>query len=182
MGARSQYHGEYLPENNRMIVRTYAFQDLGQIRLVSLLVAGGVAIIGGLLEINLVDQAVLSPYLIGSLGSLVVCVILFSLGGSAVDNMINTNFREPVKVVNSLLQFAQDNVGVEVPKATARAMHLSSARHLTELIQKPRKLFLVGYDQGLGIMDIMVDFAGTPVKCTTIFAQPTDCVILSANP
>ena len=157
-------------------------QSLGQINLISLFVVGGVAIIGGLLEINLVTQATLSPYISGSLGALVVCIILFGLGGSAIDHMINTNFREPVQVVNELLQFAQDNAGVAVPKATARAMHLSSARHLGGLIQKPRQLFLVGYNGDLGMMDVLVDFSGTPVKCTTIYSQPTDCVILSTNP
>jgi hypothetical protein len=157
-------------------------QSLDQINIISLLVIGVVAIIGGLLEINLITQAILSPYVIGSLGALVVCIVLFGLGGSAIDHMINSNFREPLQVVNELLQFAQENAGVDVPKSTARAMHLSSARHLGNLIQDPRRLFLIGYNEDLGIMDILVDFNGTPVKCTTIYSQPTDCVILSANP
>ncbi len=157
-------------------------QDVGQINLISLLVVGILALIAGLLEINLVDQATLSPYIIGRMGALVVCAILLGLGGSAIDHMVNTNFRDPVLEVNSLLQFAQENAGVDVPKATARAMHLSSARNLGSLLQEPRRLFLAGYNQDLGMMDVLVDFNGTPVKCATIYSQPTDCVILSSNP
>jgi hypothetical protein len=31
-------------------------------------------------------------------------------------------------------------------------------------------------------MDILVNFEGRLVKCSTIFAQPTDCIILTSNP
>lgn len=155
--------------------------DFGQFRLVSIGVIGLVAIICGLLEINFVDQSSLSPYLSGSVISLLVCIILFGLAGSAIDHLINSNLREPIQVVNTLLQFAQDNFGKEVPKTIARQMHLSATKQLGELIQKPRQLTLIGFDENLGIVNILVDFAGIKAKCTTIFAQPTDCIILPAN-
>jgi hypothetical protein len=157
-------------------------QKLGQFIGLSAFVISLAAMIGGLLEINLIDQAVLSPYILGSVVALLVCVILFGLAGSAIDHMINTNLREPVQVINNLLQFAQDNVGVNVPPETARAMHLSTTRHLGDLIQKPRRLLLIGFDTGLGTMNILVNFDGTPVNCSTIFSQPTDCTILPINP
>jgi hypothetical protein len=104
------------------------------------------------------------------------------LAGSAVDHMINTNMREPVSVINNLLQFAQDNAGVEVPKTKARQMHLSAANKLGALIQKSRRLMLISFDESLVIINVLVDFEGTKVKCTTIYSQPTDCIILTSNP
>jgi hypothetical protein len=157
-------------------------ENLSQFILLTLLFIGLAAIICGLLEINLIDSAALSTYFSGTLVAVLVCTILFGLAGSGTDHMINTPLREPVQVVNNLLQFAQDNYGVEVSKATARAMHLSSARQLGDLVQKPRQLTLVGFDAGLLTVDVLVDFAGTWAKCTTIYSQPTDCLILPLNP
>jgi hypothetical protein len=31
-------------------------------------------------------------------------------------------------------------------------------------------------------MDILVDFQGSLVKCTTIYAQPTDCIRAAETP
>lgn len=156
--------------------------DISQFRVISLFVIGLAAVIAGLLEINLIDQAVLSPYLSGSVVALAICLFLFGLAGSAADQMINNSVREPVQVVNSMLQFAQDNIGREVPKATAREMHLSSTRLLGNLIEKPRKLTLIAFDENLLMVDILVDFDGNRVKCSTIYSQPVDCIILLSNP
>lgn len=157
-------------------------QDMNQFRIVSLLIVGVVAIICGLLELNLIDQAILSPYISGTVMAMLVCAVLFGLIGSAADHMINTTLREPVQVINNMLQFAQENAGVDVPKATARKMHLSATYQLGELVHKPRRLTLISVDENLVMMNILVDFEGTQVVCSTIFAQPTDCIILTSNP
>jgi hypothetical protein len=157
-------------------------QKLGQFIGLSAFIIGLAAMIGGIIELNLIDQAVLSPYISGSVVAFLVCVILFGLAGSAIDNMINTNLREPVQVIDNLLQFTQDNVGVNVPPETARAMHLSATRQLGDLIQKPRRLLLIGFDADLGTVNILVSFDGTPVNCSTIFSQPINCTILPVNP
>lgn len=157
-------------------------QDAGQFRLISIFFVGLAGMICGLLEINLIDQASLSPYLSGSVVPLAICLILFSLAGSATDHMINTNLREPMQVIDSLLQFAKDNYGLEVPNTTARKMHLSATNQLGELVQKPHRLALVGFDENLLIVDILVDFNGTRAKCTSIYSQPSDCIILPPNP
>ncbi len=157
-------------------------QDLAQIRLVSMVLIGLGAILCGLLEINLIHQALISPYIAASITPIAVAIILLSVVGSATDQMINVNIREPVQKINSLLQFGAENVGVDVPRETARKMHLSAIRQLDSVIQKPRELTLIGYDENLGMMDVLVNFEGTLVKCTTIYSQPTDCIILTSNP
>ena len=156
--------------------------NVGQFRVISLIIISLAALICGLLEINLIDQAILSPYLSASVAALVVCVILFGLAGSATDQMINTSLREPVQAINTLLQFAQDNIGAEVSKETARSMHLSATRQLGELILLPRRLILIGFDENLLMVDVLVEFGRTKVKCSTIYSQPTDCTILPSNP
>lgn len=158
-------------------------KDLVQYRWVSLVVIGLVAILCGLLEINLVHQAIISSYSSASVMSMLICLILFSVAGSATDYMINTSLREPVQVINNLIQFAADNEGKEVPIKIARQNHLSAVKQLVDgIVQKQRQLTLIGYDQDLGLIDILVDFEGTLAKCSAIFAQPTDCIILTSNP
>jgi hypothetical protein len=155
---------------------------LNQFIVLSAVIIGLAAVMVGLLEINLVEQALLSSYASGSVFIFVVCFLLFGLAGSAIDHMINSSLREPVQVINSLLQFAQENFGLEVPSAAAREMHLSATRQLGDLVQKPRRLTLIGFDKSLGTVDMLVDFMGTPAKCTTIYSQPIDCTILTLNP
>ncbi len=156
--------------------------DLGQFEVICLAIIAMAALICGLLEINLIDQAVLSSYKSGFVAAIAVCLILFGIAGSASDQLINTSLREPVQAIDSLLQFAQDNFGKEVPKATARQMHLSSARLLGDLVKKPRKLTLISFDENLLIVDVLVNFTGINARCSAIYSQPTDCIILPVNP
>lgn len=157
-------------------------QDLVQFRLVSLVIIGLGSVFCGLLEINLIHQAMLSPYISASIMPLVISSIFFCVVGSATDHMINVSLREPVQTINSMLQFASEHVGLEVPRDVARKIHLSATNQLHDVIQQHRRLTLVGYDENLVMMDVLVSFEGTLVKCSTIFAQPTDCIILTSNP
>jgi hypothetical protein len=153
-------------------------KDIYQIQLVSLVAIGLASMICGLLEINLIQQSALSTHSWSIISALLICISLFAISGSAVDQMINANLRQPIQVINQTLQFAADNQGVDVPKQTSRKMHLSAVNQLGDLIQKNRQLLLVGYDEDMIMMDTLVDFEGTLVKCTIIYAQPTDCIIL----
>lgn len=149
-----------------------------QFHLFGFIIVGLAAVICGLLEISLVDQALLSPSGAAPVLMLAVCLLLFSLAGSASDYLVNVNFREPVQVVDELIQYAADHEGEEIPPATARKLHLSAVRDIGGVLQKPRSLNLVAFDSHLGQMEILVNFDGFLVKCTTIYAQPTDCKLL----
>lgn len=167
------------------LARLYDFrpmENLYQFQIFSIIAVGFFAIVCGLLEINLIQQALYSSYLSASVMPLLVCLVLFSLAGSAADQLVNSNLREPIQVVNNMIQFAADNEGVEVPRQTAREMHLSATIKLGELMQKHRQLTLIRFDEDFVFMDTLVDFEGILVKCTTISAQPTDCIILTSNP
>ncbi len=177
----------FVKQINPSIAQYVAYSDIGaialfQFRAISFIVVGFAAIVCGLLEINLIDQALLSPYGMASGTMLVVCVVLFSLAGSTLDHVININFREPVLVINELIQFAADHQGQEVPVEIARSMHLSAAANLEDLLPKSRRLTLMTFDPNFGLIDILVDFEGSLVKCTTIYAQASDCVRLDKSP
>lgn len=135
-----------------------------------------VAIINGLIENILVDQALFSSGTYALVVPLIVCALSFGLAGNTGDTLLNKHFREPIQVVDRLIQFAQDNIDKEVPKDVARSMHLGALSSVREYIPRERKLILSNYDQYLGQVDVLVDFEGKWVKCTTIFNQATNCV------
>jgi hypothetical protein len=157
-------------------------KDISQILWVSLVTIGLAAVLAGLLEINLVQQASISSNAASTVGAFLVATILFTSVGSATDQMINSNLREPIQVLDKLFNFAMENAGVEVPRQTARRMHLSAVSQLDEVIDKQRSLTLAGFDENIGIVDVLVDFEGSIVKCQVIYTQPTDCIILTPNP
>lgn len=155
--------------------------DLWQYRIfVSILILPA-AIISGLLEINLVEQALLNPYASGIVTMALVGVVLFGIAGSGCDHLINNNFREPILVVDDLLDFARQNLGEEVPPEVARKKHLSSVRQIGDILNHPHRLTLGGYDQFLGQMEVLVRFDQVLVQCTTIYGQPANCVRLTGD-
>lgn len=139
------------------------------------IVIGFVCLICGLMEIHLVDQAMLGMGTLALISPLLISLTVFSLAGSSGDYLLNRHFREPVQALNGLIQFAVDNEGVDVPLVVSRQKRLSVVRDLDEIIDNPRKLTLIAYDSTLGQMDILVDFSGNWVRCTVIYNQPTMC-------
>ncbi len=157
-------------------------QSLIQFRAFSLFIVGLAAIICGLLEINLVQQALLASHGSSAVVTLLVCALAFSLAGSATDQIINNNLRQPVVVLNDLIQYAIDNQGNDIPVQKARQMHLSVLDPLDGMISKPRQLTLISFDQDLGLMNTLINFEGTLIKCSTVYAQPTVCIFIPPNP
>jgi sulfite exporter TauE/SafE len=155
--------------------------NLNQFRAFSIFVIGLAAAICGLLEISLVEQALNSSHASGALMMVVVGVVLFGLAGIASDNLVNDSFREPVQAVNDLIQFAKDHQGEDVPRDIARQKHLSAVSQLSDILNRPRELTLIHYDPYLGQMEILVNFEGTLVQCTTIYGQPTNCNPLTSS-
>lgn len=140
-----------------------------------LVVIGFVALICGLMEIHLIDQAMLGMGTLALISPLLISLVVFGLAGSAGDYLLNRHFREPLQVLDGLIQFAADNDGKEVPVIVSRKKRLSVVKDLNELMVYPRTLTLVGYDAMLGQMDYLVDFSGNWVRCSVIYNQPTMC-------
>lgn len=134
-----------------------------------------VAIIFGLLENILIDQAIFSSGKIAKLVPLIMVAVAFSLVGSSSDSLLNKNLREPLITVDNLIDFAVDNLDNDVDPALARAMHLNSVKTIRHLLPLERTLILSNFDEAIGQVDVLVNFYGKWVKCTTIYNQVTFC-------
>jgi hypothetical protein len=156
--------------------------NVNQFRIVAIIVIVLPAIISGLLENILIESVLMSSYKGSILSLIVVCSLIMSLAGFAVDEMTNKHFREPVKVLDDLFKFAIDNQGKEIDKITMRRMRLKTVEDLEQILSSSRKLTLIAFDETLAQMDILVNFKGVWVKCSTIHSQPLMCKQISISP
>jgi hypothetical protein len=153
--------------------------SISQFRIVGFLIIGVASIICGILEINLVDQILLSAYSSTFASSLFVTLILFGLAGSASDYLINSHFREPVQALNDVLQTLSDYGEMEIPDDIIKEQRLSSIIRLGLDWQKPRQLLLVAFDRTLGTMEILVSTPEALAKCTLIYSQISNCNLVA---
>ncbi len=135
----------------------------------------------GLLQLTLVDQAVPAASPAGRLMPYFVFIPVIFLASIMLGDMINQQLRAPLVATNDLIQFAIDHQNTAVDPALARQEHLSTISPVASLIDRPRRLFLGQYDENFTQIDVLVDFAGTWVNCTTVSLQPVFCTI-NKNP
>lgn len=164
-----------LEPNQAHLLYYPSIESQSQFAVMGLIVNGFVALICGLMEIHLIDQAMMGMGTLALISPLLISFAVFALAGTSGDYLINRHFRESMQAMDELIQFAADNEGKEVPAIVARQKRLSVVKDLDDLITYPRKLTLIGYDEMLGQMDILVDFNGNWVRCSVIYNQPTMC-------
>ena len=87
-------------------------------------------------------------------------------------------FREPIVIIDTLMQNGADYYNQEVDKFEAREMHLSIVRPLDDLVLQQRSLTLVDVDAYLSVMKALVDFNGEWAVCHLVYLQPTFCEII----
>ncbi len=134
-----------------------------------------VALICGLLEINLIEQALFSSGSFAVAVPLILCFFGFALIGKTSDSLFNQQVREPVLAVDNLLQFALDNIDQEVPGDVARSMHLGATNTIKDYLPLERRVIMSNFDESIGQVDVLVDFSGIWIKCTAIYNQVTFC-------
>lgn len=149
--------------------------SIEQFRLVGFMTIGLASIISGLLEINLVEQVMLSSYNSSIVTMILTCLVIFGIAGSASDYLINIHFREPVQALDRVLQTVVEYGDQEIPREVAREIHLSAFNQLNIDLFAPRRLSLIAFDQTLGNMTVLVDFQGTLIQCTMIYSQLSNC-------
>ncbi len=131
----------------------------------------------GLLQLTLVDQSVPAVSPAGRLTAYFVFVPIVLLASVMVGDMINQQLRAPLLATNQLIQFAIDHENTKVDPAIARQMQLSTIDPIARLINRPRRLFLGKYDETFSQVDVLIDFGGEWVDCTTVNLQPVYCQI-----
>jgi len=129
----------------------------------------------GLLQITLVDQAIPSTSAAGHLMPYFVFIPVIFLASVMVSDLINQPLRAPMLATNDLIQFAINHQSISVDPAIARQMHLSTIDPISDLINRPHRLFLGQYDDSFFQVDVLIDFGGAWVDCTTINLQPVFC-------
>jgi len=150
-----------------------------QFLIVGLITIGLAAIIGGILEINLVEQVLLSAHSSSLVTMMITCLVIFGLAGSATDHLINIHFREPIQALDRMLQTAEEYADETIPQEIAREQHLSAISHLGLDLNKPRKLTLLSFDRTLGNMSVLVDLKETWIQCAMIYSQAANCSVIS---
>ena len=132
----------------------------------------------GLLENVLIDQSLASSSTIGNLLPLIVCIAIMTASGMSGDSLMTRQFREPIVIIDTLMQNGADYYNQEVDKFEAREMHLSIVRPLDDLVLQQRSLTLVDVDAYLSVMKALVDFNGEWAVCHLVYLQPTFCEII----
>lgn len=151
----------------------------GQILFFVFLVTGFVSLVCGMLEIHLIDQAMISQGGMAIVTPLLISLALFGFAGISADELMNRNLREPIQAMNEVIQFAADNQGKDVSAKTAREKRLSVVKELTGLIDRPRRLTVIGYDSSMWQIEVLVDFQGELATCTVMVNQPTMCSLVN---
>lgn len=158
------------------------YSDFNDIQWIGFVVIALISVLCGLLENVLIEQALFSTASFSTAIPLVISFVFFCLAGTTIDGLYNKQIREPIIVVDELIQFAVENTGKEVSAETSRAMHLSAVNTIKELLPLERSLILSNYDQMLGQIDVLVKFNGHWVKCTTVYNQVTFCKLVFDQP
>lgn len=152
--------------------------SINQFRIFGFFTIGLPTIICGLLEINLVEQVLLSSHNSSLVIALSTCLIVMGLAGSASDYLINIHFREPIQALNKTIDIAVSYRDGNISDKIAREQHVYAINHLKIDLNKPRKMALISFDQTLGNMNVLVDFEGVLVKCNVIYSQTSNCVLV----
>ena len=129
----------------------------------------------GLLQLTLVETAVPATTSAGHLTPYFVFVPVMILASVMSSNMINEQLRAPLIATNSSIQFAIEHQNVEVDPILARSMHLSTINTISNLFDRPRRIFLGKYDEFYTQVDVLIDFGGEWIDCNTVSAQPVFC-------
>lgn len=158
------------------------YPELKQNLWVGFAIIAAVSIILAVLENVLIDQALFSSGTHAVAVPVVVALLAFSLVGSTADSLLNKHLREPVQIVDNLVDFAYENRENEVSSDLARKMHLNALKPVQDLITDQHRLILSNFDQYFGQVDVLVDFNGHWVKCITIYNQVTNCTSLFEKP
>ena len=129
----------------------------------------------GLLQLTLVDQGVPATTAAGRLTPYFIFIPVMVIASVMSSYMINEQLRAPLLATNDAIQFAIDHQDASVDPLLAREMHMSTINTVSDLINRPRRLFLGKYNDSFTQVDVLIDFNGDWVDCNTAYSQPVNC-------
>jgi hypothetical protein len=163
---------EFIP-----VLKFEELTNIGHYWFYGIFAIGFTCILCGILENLFIDQSLASSSSIGALIPFFICITVMSGAGFSGDLLMTNHFREPLVLIDTLLQDGATYYNQEVDKVEARKMRLSVVRPLDDLVLKPHSLTLVSTDNYLGLMKVLVDFDGKYALCHVVYSQPAFCEI-----
>jgi hypothetical protein len=137
------------------------------------------AIVIAVIQIPMLDQAVFSISGFGKVKPHILCAILMLISGSVADSLNNKPLRDPILGLDETIQFMLDTRGQEIDPAVSREKHLASFRTIQDDIQESRSLVVSRYDRFLENVQVLVNFNGQWVECSTFYGAPLTCQPIS---
>jgi hypothetical protein len=164
---------EFIP-----VIKFQELTNIGHYWFYGIFAIGFTCILCGILENILIDQSFAASGPLGAMIPFVICMAIMTGAGFSGDLLMTNHFREPMVMIDTLLQNGATYYNQEVDKLEARKMHLSIVRPLNDLVLQQRSLTLVDVDGYLSVMKVLVDFNGESALCHTVYSQPTFCEII----
>lgn len=158
-------------------LQVYPFSVSALTRLwISAAISAVLLAIAGALQTSVIDAARNTNLVVRRFFAFLVCVPFFILAGVFADLMIQRPLRQPLVVVNDLIQYALDTEGQEVDPIMARSMHVGALNAVRLSLHQPRRLVLGDFDlEDLESARVLVDFNGTWARCYVIAGQVSYC-------
>jgi hypothetical protein len=136
-------------------------------------------VIGGFIiaaiQVPMLETATFSITFFGRTAPHIICGLIMLVNGSVVDSLNSQSLRGPLQGVDTTIQFILDHQGQQVDPKTARDLHVASFRTVQKLVVPERHLIVTSYDALMENVNVLVDFNGQWVECSTITNHPLNC-------
>ncbi len=153
----------------------YTFtRGLGAHTLITVTICTIASAICGVFFGLLVENAAVSANPAGVIVPLLIWSLLFVASATVIDNEIQQRLRDPLIAVNALVEKKIDTFTHPISRREARKIHLFALNPISDLVERPRKLILVGYDSTLIQTNIQVNFNGEWAECIAIADQSAE--------
>lgn len=106
---------------------------------------------------------------------IVAWVLFFAITGLTADTLIHESLRTPLIVIDDTIQFMLDHENHEIDGTVARNMHLRAFEPVKEFLHHPRRLILADYDDTIVLVNVLIDFDGTWIRCSMLDNQLGVC-------
>lgn len=137
------------------------------------------AFITAAIQVPMVEQATFSTSVFGKIAPHLICGFLMLVSGGVADTLNNQPLRDPLLSMSNTIDYAlahQDGSGD--PKMS-RQLHVSSLRPVQAQLSEERRLVVGWFDPLLENVNILINFNGNWVECSTISNIPLNCSSVS---
>lgn len=140
------------------------------------IIAGLLTGLAGSFELFLIESALRSAYFFARLFTFLIFLVILAPIGLAIDNLINQPLREPILVIDDLIQTGLKAEITPVTKDEARQLGLSAIKTFGSLIHQPYQINLGRYDpESLSETSVHINFNGTWGTCFVLDNRPMYC-------